>query len=80
MPENKPITQRYYPSLADLINEDKVPQFLKTFLFGDGTNPGDLNKVFYRNLQVSKSANGDEANYQLDIVTKESISFELFGC
>jgi hypothetical protein len=76
MPENKPISQRYYPSLSDFVNEDNVPQFLKTFLFGDRTNPGTLSKVFYRKsiiwtILASKSEMPSQTkNYVPEIISR----------
>jgi hypothetical protein len=73
MPENKPITSRYYPSLGDLVDKKKVPAFLHNFLFDhydDSTPPvfiiGALSKIHYRNLQFTKSSKGDSASYNLD--------------
>ena len=80
MPENNSITSRYYPSLRDLVDKKKVPAFLHTFLYGDpddSTKPGALSKIHYRNLQFTKSSNGDSASYSLDLVSKEEIGYEL---
>jgi hypothetical protein len=86
MSQNTPITSRYYPSLADLVDKKKVPAFLHNFLFDhydDSTPPvlikGALSKVHYRNLQFTKSSNGDSASYSLDLVSKEEIGYELPG-
>ena len=82
MPENKAITLRYYPSLVDLVDKKKVPAFLHIFLFGDpddSTKPGALSKIHYRNLQVTKSSKGDSASYNLELVTKKKIDYELPG-
>jgi hypothetical protein len=83
MPENKSITSRYYPSLADLVDKKKVPAFLHIFLFGDSTATppkiGALEKIHYRNLQFTKSSNGDSASYNLELVTKKKIDYELPG-
>jgi hypothetical protein len=86
MPENKAITSRYYPSLVDLVDKKKVPAFLHIFLFDhydDSTPPvlikGALSKIHYRNLQFTKSSNGDSASYSLDLVSKEEIGYELPG-
>jgi hypothetical protein len=82
MPENKAITSRYYPSLVDLVDKKKVPAFLHIFLFGDPDDidkPGALSKIHYRNLQFTKSSNGESASYSLDLVSKEEIGYELPG-
>jgi hypothetical protein len=80
MPENNSITSRYYPSLRDLVDKKKVPTFLHNFLFDhydDSTPPvlikGALSKIHYRNLQFTKSSNGDSAFDKLDLVTKKRI-------
>jgi hypothetical protein len=86
MAQNKSITSRYYPSLADLVDKKKVPAFLHNFLFDhydDSTPPvfiiGALSKIHYRNLQFTKSSNGDSASYNLELVTKKKIDYELPG-
>jgi hypothetical protein len=48
MPENKPITSRYYPSLRDLVDKKKVPAFLHIFLFGDPDDAEALSKIHYQ--------------------------------
>ncbi len=51
---NRQITNRYYPQLSDIVDENKVPKIIKEFLLGEATtNPvkvGVLGKIHYRIL------------------------------
>ena len=70
------ISKRYYPALSEVITVDDLPGFLH---FSEEGLNGLLDKIHYKNLQYSKSYNGDAAFYSLDIVSK-NIGFDLpFG-
>ena len=77
MPANTPtINRRYYPRLSEIVTVDDLPEFLS--FVQDGLNQ-IFDKIHYKNLQYSKSANGDSAFYSLDIVTKDVIGLTLPG-
>ena len=62
----KPVSQRYYPALSELITVDDLPDFLQ---FAETGLENLLNRIHYKNFQFSKSARGDSAFYSLEIVT-----------
>ncbi len=70
------VTKRFYPALSSVVNEDEIPDvlgFLKegiVFLF---------DKIYFKDLQYSKSPRGDAAFYSLSIVTKDRIDIEIPG-
>ena len=76
MPNNSTpvLTNRFYPTLATVVNEDEIPEvlgFLKegiVFLF---------DKVHFKDLQYSKSPRGDAAFYSLSIVTRNRVDIEI---
>lgn len=59
-------TARYYPKLSEVITVDDLPEFLS--FVQDGLN-AIFDKIHYKNLQYSKSKNGDSAFYSLEIVS-----------
>ncbi|HAS39357.1 MAG TPA: hypothetical protein DCS93_02715 [Microscillaceae bacterium] len=67
---------RFYPTLASVVDKDQIPDalgFLKDsidFL---------LNKVHYKDLQYTKSPNGDSAHYSLSIVSRTRLDIEIPG-
>jgi len=77
MPDtNTPPVKRYYPTLASVVDTDDIPDFLG--FIKDGVI-SVLNKLHYKDLQYSKSPNGDAAFYSLSILTKERLDFEIPG-
>lgn len=60
-------TARYYPKLSEVITVDDLPEFLS--FVQDGLN-AIFDKIHYKNLQYSKSKNGDSAFYSLEIVSR----------
>jgi len=62
-----PVTNRFYPRLSEVMSVDDLPDFLG---FAQDDIDGLLDSVFYKNLQFSKSKNGDSASFSLDVVTK----------
>jgi len=77
MPNLQP-TDRYYPRLSEIVTVDDLPDFLSSVQSGlDTAFENVFGKIRYKNLQYSKSARGDSAFYALDIVTRESIRFEI---
>ena len=75
MPNIQP-KNRYYPTLASVVNTEDIPDalgFIKT---------GILNlfdKTHYKDLQFTKSPMGDAGFYSLSIVTKKRLDFEIPG-
>ncbi len=61
-------TARYYPKLSEVITADDLPEFLS--FVQNGLN-SIFDKIHYKNLQYSKSVNGDAAFYSLEIVSKK---------
>lgn len=61
-------TARYYPKLSEVITVDDLPEFLS--FVENGIN-AIFDKIHYKNLQYSKSVNGDAAFYSLEIVSRE---------
>ncbi len=54
----------YYPSLSGLISLDKLPgefSFENTF----------LDKIFYKNLRVFKSKDGEKASYYIEVISAD---------
>ncbi|TDQ77457.1 hypothetical protein [Sphingobacterium yanglingense] len=75
MPTNT-ITKRYYPALSEVISTEDLPEFLH---FAEEGLENILSKIYYKNLQYSRSQRGDSAFYSLDIISK-SIGLPLpFG-
>lgn len=75
MPETNQLVP-YYPKLSQIIKPDDLPGvfgFLK-----DGFE-NTIQNLHYKNFQSSKSALGEKAHYELDILTKSRIDIGLFG-
>ena len=72
MPE---ITQRYYPSLNDILEPSDLPEILSGL---NGSLTNILDRVHYKNLQYSKSLRGDSSCYSLELISKKRLSVELF--
>jgi hypothetical protein len=71
------LTQKYNPTLTDLLKVDELPENLG---FLQGPLSSFLDKLFYQNLQAFKSSNGDSASYTLDIITYKKLTlFEIPG-
>lgn len=60
-------TARYYPKLSEVVTVENLPEFLS--FVQDGVN-AIFDKIHYKNLQYSKSKNGDSAFYSLEIVSR----------
>jgi hypothetical protein len=80
MPITKlPVTKRYYPKLSEVMTLDDLPEFLS---FAREGLMQIFDKIYYKNLQYSKSYRGDAAFYSLDIVSREiglNLPFGLRG-
>lgn len=74
MPNN--IAKRYYPRLSEVVKLEDLPEFLN---FIENGLEAVFNKIHYKNLQYSKSYNGDAAFYSLDLVTRDRLQFPLPG-
>lgn len=61
-------TARYYPKLSEVVTVEDLPEFLS--FVQNGLN-SVFDKIHYKNLQYSKSKNGDSAFYSLEIVSKK---------
>ncbi|MEY8760492.1 hypothetical protein [Chryseobacterium tongliaoense] len=75
MPNQTPVTHRYYPRLSSVITEDDIPDILG-FIKQGVTHL--LDKIYYKDLQYSKGPKGDSAFYSLSIVSKR-IDIEIPG-
>ena len=75
--QNTPIVaRRFYPALSSVVSLDNIPNelaFIKTGL------TKLLNKIYYKDLQFSKSPRGDAAFYSLSIVSRKKLSIEIPG-
>lgn len=69
-------TTVFYPPLSSLVQLDFLPEQLGFINTGLSSLLDDL---YYRDLQVSKSARGDGAFYSLSIMSKKRLQFELPG-
>lgn len=77
MPSTTPaITRRYYPRLSEIASIDDMPAYLSFLQNGINTI---FSKIHYKNLQYTKSPNGDAAFYSLDIVSNKKLSISLPG-
>ncbi len=70
------ITRRYYPRLSEIASMDDMPASLSFLQKGIDTIFG---KIHYKNLQYTKSPNGDAAFYSLDIVSSKKLGINLPG-
>ena len=71
MPVNK-----FYPRLSSIIKVDNLPDSLS--FFQDGLN-SIFDKLFFRDFQSARSANGDNAFYSLIIVSHKRIGIDIPG-
>lgn len=71
-----PITRRYYPTLSSVISQDDIPEILG--FVKDGIL-WLFDKIYYKDLQYSKSPRGDAASYSLSIVSSDRLDIELPG-
>lgn len=76
MTSTKPVTQRFYPRLSEVMTIDDLPEFLH---FAENGLNDLLDRIHFKNLQYSKSHRGDSAFYSLDVVSR-NIGLDLpFG-
>lgn len=75
MPNQTPVTHRYYPRLSSVVTPDQIPDILG--FIKDGVI-GLLDKIYYKDLQYSKGPKGDSAFYSLSLVSKR-LDIELPG-
>lgn len=71
-----PVTRRYYPTLSSVMSQDDIPEILG--FVKDGIL-WLFDKIYYKDLQYSKSPRGDAASYSLSIVSSERLDIELPG-
>lgn len=67
---------RYYPSLDTLVGTSNFPDvldFIKTEI------DSILGSLYYKDLQDFRSPKGDQASFQLTIITNQQLSFEIPG-
>src|SRR3989338_8715410 len=70
------IVKRYYPRLSEVVTVQDLPEFLN---FLENGLEQVFDRIHYKNLQYSKSFNGDAAFYSLDLVTRDRLQFPLTG-
>lgn len=68
--------QRYYPRLSTIVTTEEIPDVLG--FVKDGV-VWFLDQVHYKDLQYSKSPQGDAAFYSLSIVSKKRLAIEIPG-
>lgn len=68
------IAKRYYPRLSEVVTLEDLPVFLS---FVEDELQSVFDRIHFKNLQYSKSRNGDAAFYSLDLVTKDRLDFPL---
>src|SRR5690606_35583022 len=70
------ITNRYYPRLSSVVSENEIPDilgFIKTGVVNL------LDRIYFKDLQYSKSPKGDAAFYGLSIVSPKRLDIEIPG-
>ncbi|WP_419867923.1 hypothetical protein [Chryseobacterium sp. CT-SW4] len=75
MSNQTPVAYRYYPRLSSVVTENDIPEILG--FIRDGVI-NLLDKIYFKDLQYSKSPKGDSAFYSLSIVSKR-IDIEIPG-
>ncbi len=70
------LAKRYYPRLSEVVTLQDLPEFLNFLENGLETV---FDRIHYKNLQYSKSFNGDAAFYSLDLITRDRLQFPLPG-
>lgn len=75
MPSNS-ISSRYYPRLSSIVTLDELPGILD-FL----KEPGNavFEKMYFKDLQFSKSQNGDKVFYSLSLISRDRLDVEIPG-
>ena len=76
MPTSPTPTNRYYPRLSSVVSENDIPDilgFIKTGVVNL------LDKIYFQDLQYSKSPKGDAAFYGLSIVSPKRLDIEIPG-
>jgi hypothetical protein len=71
-----PASKQFYPSLANLLPLEEIPPSLGAV---EGALDDVFSKVFYKDLQIEKSAAGDAASYQLTLVKYGRLALEVPG-
>ena len=72
---SKPVAQRFYPALSEVISVDEIPDSLS---FIRDSLQNILSKIHYKNLRYTRSYRGDAAFYSLDIVGR-NLGLDLPG-
>ncbi|HSU17361.1 hypothetical protein [Longimicrobium sp.] len=71
-----PTDTQFYPSVSTLLPLERIPQNLG---FIQGALQDVFGNLYYRDLQVQKSAKGDVGFYQLTLVVYKRLAFEIPG-
>jgi hypothetical protein len=71
-----PTNNKFYPSLSTLLPLEEIPQNLGAV---QGALEDIFSKIFYKDLQIEKSALGDSAYYQLTLIKYKRLAFEVPG-
>ncbi len=66
----------YYPAISEIVTVNDIPEILS--FVRDGI-VHLFDKMYYKNLQFSKSIKGDAAFYSLDIVSLQKLGIEIPG-
>jgi len=67
---------KYYPPLSDVVRVEDLPEILG--FIKDGVQEL-FGKIYYKNLQSTKSLKGDSAFYSLDVISTKKLALELPG-
>ena len=74
MPTSPTPTNRYYPRLSSVVSDNDIPDilgFIKTGVVNL------LDRIYFQDLQYSKSPKGDAAFYGLSIVSPKRLDIEI---
>lgn len=79
MLKNSPSNDRFYPSLATLVNVDGLPDGLD---FIEGLTSDVIGGIFYRNLYITGNTNNDGSLYEMELITYNRMEVKLpaIGC
>ncbi len=69
------MSESFYPNLSTLVSADSFPEQLQ---FLENGIQNALDKIYYKNLQYVKSADGSKGYYNITLVTNEALKLDIF--
>ncbi|MFK7757136.1 MAG: DUF6603 domain-containing protein [Flavobacteriales bacterium] len=72
------INARFYPNLNSIVNTEELPEILEAINAGNALG-NLLEKIFFRDLQYSKSDTNDAAFYSLSLIARERLALDIPG-